>query len=172
MKSTTAQTIHNLLIKETKRRLFEEGVVRIKKSLSLMTEAQIWHRPNENSNSAGNLVLHLCGNVRQWLLTGLGKNPDIRTRQAEFDEKGPIATKALLEKLDQVMKEVDEMLDSLKPEDLTATHLVQGYQENGVSILVHVVEHFSYHVGQITYIVKALNDLDVGYYEGHELNNP
>jgi uncharacterized damage-inducible protein DinB len=170
--TATAQQIHNLLIAETKRRLFDEGVVRIKKSLSLMTEQQIWHRPNASSNSAGNLVLHLCGNVRQWIVSGLGKVGDVRTRQAEFDEQGPVPVDEMLSRLDALMQEVEAVLDRLSSDDLVAMHRVQGYDESGLSILVHVVEHFSYHVGQITYIVKALNDLDVGYYEGQELNNP
>lgn len=167
-----AQQIHDLLIAEFRRRLFDEGVIRIKKSLRLMREEQIWHRPNDNSNSAGNLVLHLCGNVRQWIVSGLGKADDVRTRQAEFDERGPVPTEKMLADLDAVMADVEKVLDDLRPEDLVADHWVQGYTESGLSILVHVVEHFSYHVGQITYIVKALNDLDVGYYAGQELNNP
>jgi len=76
----TTQAIHDALIKEVKRRLFEEGVGRIKKCLEVLNEEQIWYRPNANSNSVGNLVLHLCGNVRQWILTGLGKKEDIRQR--------------------------------------------------------------------------------------------
>lgn len=170
--TSKAQEIHDLLIKETKRRLFDEGVVRIRKSLGLMTEQQIWHRPNPSSNSAGNLVLHLCGNVRQWIVSGIGKAKDVRTRQAEFEERGPVPVDEMLNQLDKLMQEVDAVLDDLTPDDLLSVHRVQGYDESGLSILVHVVEHFSYHVGQITYIVKAMNDLDVGYYEGQELNNP
>lgn len=163
---TTELQIHEAFIKEVKRRLFEEGVMRIKKCIDLLSEEQIWYRPNEHSNSVGNLILHLCGNVRQWILTGLGKEEDIRQRQKEFDEKGPLATQKMLDDLDALMLQVDKVLDRLSPEDLLAIHDVQGFEENGLAILVHVVEHFSYHVGQITYIVKALKDTDTGYYKG------
>ena len=167
----TPQELHEALLAETRRRLFHEGVPRIKKCIALLTPEKIWYRPNANSNSIGNLILHLSGNVKQWILSGLGKVKDTRTRQEEFDEEGPVETQKMLDQLDQIMAEVETVLQELKPEDLIEKHLVQGFQENGTAILVHVVEHFSYHVGQITYITKALLDIDVGYYDGIELDN-
>lgn len=161
---------HTLLIQEVKRRLFDESVPRLKKCLAQLNEEEIWQRPNANSNSMGNLVLHLCGNVRQWILSGLGKATDIRQRQAEFDALGPLASNKMLEELDMLMEEVNTVLDHLKPADLINQHQVQGFTESGISILVHVVEHFSYHVGQMTYHVKALKDMDMGFYAGKNLN--
>lgn len=140
------------------------------KCLGLLSEQEIWYRPNEHSNSVGNLVLHLCGNVRQWLFSTLGGKPDIRQRQGEFDEKGPIPKKDLEQMIEDLMDEVNRLLDNLKPEDLLKTYPVQGFDESGVAILLHVTEHFSYHVGQITYFVKAHKDLSVGYYEGINLD--
>jgi len=159
-----------LLIAEVKRRLMGEGVPRIKKCLSELTVEEIWFRPNENCNSVGNLVLHLCGNVRQWLVSGLGGKPDTRQRSTEFDEKGPIPTEDLIGKLDAVMVEVNEVLGQLTPGRIKEQIIVQGFEETGLSILVHVVEHFSYHVGQITYFVKWKKDLDTAYYGGLELD--
>lgn len=157
-------TIENLLIAETKRRLFEEGIPRIKKCLAQLSETDIWYRPNGNSNSVGNLVLHLCGNVRQWIVAGLGHQQDTRTRDAEFEEKGPVSTEILIEMLDKLKQDVDAVLNKIKMKDFTKKHDVQVYQETGVSILVHVVEHFSYHVGQITYFTKWRKDVDTQYY--------
>lgn len=164
------EKFHLLLIEEVKRRLLKEGVPRLKKCLAQLTEQEIWHRPNTNSNSMGNLVLHLCGNVRQWIVSGIGESIDTRQRQAEFDEKGPVALSKMLQDLDSLMTEVDTILDNLTPEDLTKAYLVQGFNESGISILVHVVEHFSYHVGQMTYYVKAIKDMDMGYYAGEDLD--
>lgn len=166
----TIQELHKALLEETRRRLFAEGVPRLKKCLELLPTEKIWHRPNANSNSVGNLVLHLCGNVKQWILSGLGKAKDTRTRQLEFDEEGPVETQIMLTQLDQIMEDVEIVLQQLEPEDLVKKHLVQGFQENGTAILVHVVEHFSYHVGQITYITKALLDIDVAYYGDIDLD--
>lgn len=159
------ENFRDLLITETKRRLFEESVTRLKKCLNQLTEEETWYRPNEHSNSMGNITLHLCGNVRQWILTGLGKQNDNRTRQQEFDERGPISTKALIQKVDNLMLEVEKVLDSITSEMLLEKHKVQVYEETGLSILVHVVEHFSYHVGQMTYFVKWRKDIDTKYYE-------
>jgi len=144
-------------------------VPRLKKCLDQLTEEQIWYRPNANSNSVGNLVLHLCGNVRQWVIAGLDRQEDTRERQQEFDEQGPVPVADLLEKVDQLMVEVTQVLDRTTPIDLLQKRPVQIYEESGLSILVHVVEHFSYHVGQMTYIVKMLKDMDMGYYEGEDL---
>ena len=164
-----ATTLTTTFIAEIKRRLFEESMVRLKKCLAELTEAQIWYRPNKSSNSVGNLVLHLHGNVRQWVVAGLGKNKDVRERQLEFDEQGPVSTKKMLGDMDQLMVEVNAILDNTTSADLLEIRNVQGFQESGLSILVHITEHFSYHVGQMTYIVKMLKDKDMGYYDGHDL---
>ncbi|MDX2072020.1 MAG: DinB family protein [Haliscomenobacter sp.] len=165
------QSFLQLFRTEIKRRLFEESQVRLERCLNELSEADIWWRPNENSNSAGNLVLHLCGNARQWILAGLGGALDQRRRQAEFDERGPILRAELIQKVGEVMSEIDEVLDRLKPEDLERPILVQGFDETGLSILIHVVEHFSYHVGQMAYIVKARLDKQTNFYGGINLEN-
>ncbi len=165
------EEINQLLIREVRRRLMEEGTVRIKQCLSELTTDEVWFRPNQHSNSVGNLVLHLCGNVRQWVVSGLGGRQDTRQRSAEFDERGPLPTHTLLARLDTVMQEVNEVLDNLPPDVLTKPVVIQGFQETGLSVLVHVVEHFSYHVGQITYFVKWRKNLDTGYYDGMDLEN-
>jgi len=167
---SSSTKLSNAFIAEIKRRLFEENIPRLKKCLAKLSDDQIWFRPNNASNSLGNLVLHLQGNVRQWVVSGLGKNPDVRERQQEFDERGPVPTTKMLADMDQLMREVDQILNKITHEDLLEVRNVQGYQESGLSILVHITEHFSYHVGQMTYIVKMLKDEDMGYYEGHDLD--
>lgn len=149
--------------------MFDECAPRIHRCLNMLPEEAIWRRPNPASNSAGNLVLHLCGNIRQWIGNGLGKLPDIRTRDAEFAEQGPIPRAELLRQLDAVMQTVDQVLNEVTLEDLSATRTVQVYEETGLSILVHVVEHFSYHVGQIAYLTKAYTGEDLGFYAGEDL---
>ena len=165
------QSFLNLFVSEIKHRLFEESQVRLERCLNELSEADIWWRPNENSNSVGNLVLHLTGNARQWVLAGLGGALDQRRRQAEFDERGPISRVELIQKVRDVMTEIDEVLDRLKPEDLERPIVVQSFNETGLSILIHVVEHFSYHVGQMAYIVKARLDKQTNFYGGINLEN-
>jgi uncharacterized damage-inducible protein DinB len=158
------------LLAETRRRLFKDSMPRIRKCLAHLSEEEIWHRPNAEVVSVGNLVLHLCGNVRQNIVCGLGGAPDDRVRDDEFSETGPIPAAELLARLDRVMADVDLALDGLDPASLLEIRRVQGFEESAVSILVHVVEHFSYHVGQITYFVKSRKAIDLGYYAGFDLN--
>jgi uncharacterized damage-inducible protein DinB len=166
----TASAVGRALLVEAERRIFHENMPRLKKCLSILTEEEIWYRPNQQTVSVGNLVLHLCGNARQWITSGLGGAPDYRDRTAEFAEKGPISTDKLMDKLSDVMAEVHEVIRSIEPGSLLHSRRVQGFEESGLSILVHVIEHFSYHVGQITYYVKSLKNMDLKYYEGVDLN--
>lgn len=158
------------LVRECRRRLFEESLPRVRRCLSYLDEAEVWLRPNENVPSVGNLVLHLCGNVRQWIGSGLGGAADGRDRAAEFSERGPIPKADLLARLEGVLAEADQVLDRLDPETLLQKRPVQAFEESGLSILVHVVEHFSYHTGQITTFIKTRKNVDLGYYAGIDLN--
>lgn len=158
------------IIQESKRRMLEESVTRIKKCLHLLHEDEIWYRPNEHTVSIGNLVLHLCGNARQWILSGIGGQQDHRRRNEEFSEEGPIPTSKLLNDLNQLMIEVEKVLDQMTPEQLMKKRKVQGFDETGIGIIIHVVEHFSYHTGQIVYYVKSKKNIDLGLYSGVDLN--
>lgn len=160
----------DLLVAEVRRRLFEENIPKLKKCLGELTEEEIWYRPNENSNSVGNLILHLCGNMRQWLIAGLGGQSDTRQRQREFDERGPLPVSQLITLLDQLQADGAKTLDNITLEQILAPLTVQGFRETGLSVLIHVVEHFSYHVGQIVYFVKMLKDRDMGFYRGQDLD--
>ena len=98
--------LRDALVREVEYRIYEECVPRIRKCLDQLSNEQIWWRPNDNSNSIGNLVLHLCGNVRQWIYAGLGQNEDVRHRQAEFDRR-EIMDK---QELDSILMETMEMV--------------------------------------------------------------
>ncbi len=145
-------------------------MARIKKCFDQLSDEEIWKRPNGNLVSMGNLVLHLSGNVRQYILFGLGGNPDKRLRQTEFDHQEIISKETLLEDMDQLMVEVQNVLRGLNPECLTQKYSIQGIDITGFGILMHVVEHFSYHVGQITWYTKLVKDMDMQYYAGKDLN--
>ena len=164
-----AQEITAALVHEVKHRLFVESLPRIRSCLNKLRDEQIWWRPNEASNSIGNLLLHLNGNVRQWILTGLGDQPDDRKRQTEFDERNPIPKDKLWNTLDETMRELTPVLDAVTPEDLLKKRPVQTFEETGMSILVHVTEHFSYHTGQIAWITKMLISEDLGFYKDIKL---
>lgn len=147
-----------------------EGRDRLHKCLDLLTHEQIWRRANVNTVSVGNLVLHLCGNVGQWITSTLGDAPDHRHRDEEFADTGSLDKSALLARLDDVMDRAQRTINGLGREQLASAHEVQCYRETGVAIVVHVTEHFSYHVGQVTLHTKLLLDVDTGYYAGQDLS--
>lgn len=158
----------DLLRTEAIRRL-REGQERIRYCLQRLSDAQVWQRPNTHVVSVGNLVLHLCGNVGQWINSTLGGRPDHRRREDEFSQTGPLERRALREQLDATLAQAYEVIGGLGRADLERTWRVQGFQETGLAIVLHVVEHFSYHVGQITLHTKILLDIDTGYYAGQDL---
>ncbi|HZV69870.1 MAG TPA: DinB family protein [Saprospiraceae bacterium] len=163
---TDHQDFRNALINEVLLRLYDESLPRILKCLDQLDETQIWWRPNETSNSIGNLVLHLCGNVLQWIYTGLEDHEDHRNRQTEFDERGPISKGELISKLTETMELVRPVISNLATDELLRKRPVQTFEETGLTILIHVTEHFSYHTGQIAYITKMLNNKPLAFYEG------
>jgi uncharacterized damage-inducible protein DinB len=127
----------------------------IERSVAPLTDAQVWWRPNEASNSIGNLILHLSGNVRQWIVGGVGQQPNERNRQLEFDERKAIPKEQLLARLRTVLDEADAVLASLTEADLTESREIQGDDTTVLKAIYHVVEHFSTHTGQILWIVKS-----------------
>lgn len=127
---------------------------KLREAVAGMDAADIWWRPNAESNSVGNLVLHLCGNMRQWIVGGVAAGDVHRDRPAEFSERGPIAVDELLRKLDSTLVEVDETLARLASADLASRITVQGYDVSRLQAVYHVVEHFSYHLGQVLYVYK------------------
>ena len=165
-----ANQLRDLLIKDVKLRFFEESFPRIRQCLALLTEEQIWQRPNMNSNSIGNLVLHLEGNVRQWLISGIGLVKDERLRDLEFTEKGPLQTKELLDKIDRLERDALPVFDQITKGDLILDKTIQGFETNVLSILIHITEHLSYHTGQIAFYTKQLLDMDLKFYGDMDLN--
>ena len=163
------QQFCDALLAEARRGRFGGSFPPPEQGLAQLSGEEIWRRPNANSNSVGNLVLHLCGNARQWIISGLGGQPDTRQRQKEFDEPGPLPAAQLMAMLDKLQQDIEATLQEVDPPELLRRRLVQTFEETGLSILVHAVEHFSYHTGQITYFVKLHKDLDMKYYTGVDL---
>ena len=149
---------------ETKRRIIDEFIPRIRKCLNLIEEDKVWYRPNKESNSIGNLILHLEGNARQWIISGLGGDKDVRNRGYEFATKGSIAKIDLLKSLDRLEEDIKSMLHKIDIDNLIRVRKVQVFEETGISILIHAIEHFSYHTGQIAYVTKMLTNLQLGFY--------
>lgn len=153
-----------LFLKEC-RKLFREYLAKIERCLERMSEEQIWWRPNRESNSAGNLLLHLAGNARQWIVSGLGGEADDRVREKEFAAESGIQKEELLLLLKATLDDVEAVLQSVAPGDLLSRRRIQGKDTGILEAILHVVEHFSMHTGQIIYITKLLTEHDLKFYD-------
>jgi uncharacterized damage-inducible protein DinB len=143
----------------------EDYLPKIERCLELLTDEQIWWRANPQSNSIGNLLLHLSGNVRQWIVCGLGGAPDKRDRDSEFAERDPIPRDELLARLKQTLGEADAALAKFDADKLLEKSLIQGCEVTALSAMFHVVEHFSMHTGQIILMSKMFAEVDLGFYD-------
>jgi uncharacterized damage-inducible protein DinB len=136
---------------------------RITACVRALSPEQVWWRANPASNSVGNLALHLEGNVRQWIVSGLGGMPDRRQRDKEFSELGPIPRRTLLARLRKAVSEADRVMRKLDAEALARTYSIQGFRVTGVQAVFHVAEHFSQHAAQIILLTKILRGKDLKF---------
>jgi hypothetical protein len=157
-------SVHTAFIEFSHQKLLGQYWPRLNECVRSLSDEQVWWRPNEASNSIGNLVLHLNGNVRQWLVCSFRGLHDARDRPAEFRERESIPKSALLEKLGATLNEASGVLKSLREADLLTTFEIQGYTVTGLHAIYQVVEHFGIHYGQIAYITKLLRAEDLGFY--------
>ena len=129
----------------------------------MLPEKEIWWRPNAASNSVGNLVLHLSGNIGQWIVSGLGGAPDTRERDLEFDERGPIPRREVAARIRTTVREACAVLDRLSEESLSHKYNIQGFRVTGMYAISQVLEHFAYHTGQIIFVTKLKRERDLGF---------
>lgn len=145
-------------------KLTKEYLPKIEACLQQLTDDDIWWRGHETNNSIGNLVLHLAGNIRQWIFHHLGGHEFHRERDKEFSERSHIPLQQLLEHLRSAVLDVDAVLAAFPTEKLHQYYDIQKYHVTGLEAILHITEHFSYHVGQIVYITKLRNGNDLKFY--------
>ena len=143
--------------------LLQVHLPRLEACMRELSPEQIWWRANPASNSVGNLALHLEGNVRQWIVSGLGGAPDRRERDQEFSELGPIPRPALLTRLRQAVTDASRVMRQLDEVALARTYSIQGFRVTGLRAVFHVAEHFSHHTGQIILLTKLLVGRDLRF---------
>lgn len=157
-------SVHAAFLEFSRNKLIEQFWPRLRSCVQVLSDEQIWWRPNDASNSIGNLILHLDGNVRQWLVSSFKHSDDLRDRPSEFRQSRPIPASTLLERLSTTLEQASQVLASLSETDLLATFEIQGYTVTGLCAVYQVVEHFALHYGQIVYITKLLRGEDLGFY--------
>lgn len=142
-----------------------EYPAKLRHALLAIPPDRLWWRAHESANSAGNLVLHLSGNVRQWVVSGIGGAPDVRTRDAEFATRDGEPAERLLEIMEKALSEADAVLASLTARSLGESRDIQGRRTTVFAAVYHVVEHFSTHTGQIILLAKMLAPGAIRFYD-------
>jgi len=145
--------------------LLGDYLPKIERCLEKLTDDQIWWRANEQSNSIGNLILHLCGNARQWIVCGVGSQADNRDRDSEFAQRDKIPGHELLTLLRTTLADVQTTLESLDPSTLLDHRPIQGHDVDILEAIFHVTEHFSMHTGQIIMLTKMHAASDLRFYD-------
>ena len=148
----------------------DENTPRITRCMNELEEADTWRRPNDSSNSIGNLILHLCGNITQYIISSLGEAEDIRERDKEFSANGGYSKSELTNKLSATVEKAKGIIQNMDRNSLLRKRQVQGFEYSGMGIIIHVTEHYSYHTGQIVFWTKLLKDKDLEFYAGIDLN--
>jgi uncharacterized damage-inducible protein DinB len=164
MKNSGQRAIGSEYISYSRRRLLKEYFPKIKSCLEQLTDDDVWWRAHETDNSIGNLILHLSGNIRQWIITGIGGGKDVRNRQEEFDERTKIPRSQLLQLFEETLREADTTLEQFDPEKLLEVRHFQKWDHTCLDAIFHVVEHVAQHMGQIIYITKLRKGVDLKFF--------
>ena len=144
--------------------LREDFLPKTERCVLQLPEEKIWWRPNEQCNAVGNLLLHLAGNIRQWIVHGVGGAPCVRQRAAEFAAREGDHSTGLLKALRDACAEADDVLSELASHHLRERRTIQGIEVTVMQAIYHVMEHFSGHLGQIIYITKWCTQKDLGFW--------
>jgi len=152
-------------IKFSRELLNEEYRIKLRKTVGTLPEGALWWRPNDKANSVGNLLLHLEGNVRQWIIGAVGGAPDVRDRGHEFAAREGSSREDLLRHLETTLDEADAVLAALKPAQLAERRRVQTRDVSVLEAIYQVVQHFGYHLGQIVVVAKEQVPGAVKFYE-------
>jgi uncharacterized damage-inducible protein DinB len=152
-------------IQNARELISEEYLPKVERCVEQLTDEQVWWRPNPESNSIGNLLLHISGNARQWIVCGLGGAADERQRQTEFDERRILPREELLTLFRTTITEVDDVLARFDPARLLESYPIQGTEATALAAIFHVTEHISMHTGQIILLTKLLTKTDLVFYD-------
>ena len=129
--------------------------------LNLLSNEDIWWRPNAESNSIGNLLLHVLGSLNQWILGGIGGAKVHRERQQEFGQRTPIPNADLLSRLNSTRNDVDRVISGLDPAKLSNKMHAAGKEITWMFAIFLMTQHLSMHTGQFITLTKSRTGKDL-----------
>ena len=147
----------------------KEGFRMVVQAMEFIDENQLWQLPTENGMSLENQILHSCGNMRQYIISSLGNQMDLRKRDLEFKTRSKLKKNELIARLEETINASILIINKTSEKEYLKIRKVQAFSYSGVGVVLHAVEHFSYHVGQIAFWVKFLTKKDLGFYKGIDL---
>jgi uncharacterized damage-inducible protein DinB len=154
-----------LFLERSSHYLRTEYATKLRAAVEALPADVLWWRPNEQSNSVGNLLIHLAGNIRQWIVRGVGGAPGSRNRDAEFAARSGPPAAELVADLERALAEADDVLARLSPGDLLERRAIQGRDLTVLEAIYAVVEHFSLHLGQIVLVAKLQAPGAIRFYD-------
>ena len=163
--TSDSSAIARVFVEKSRNLISSDYVPKIERCLDQLSDADIWWRPNDASNSIGNLIHHLCGNVTMWIVGGVGALPFERHRQMEFDERREISGAELRKRLRSVVQQADRVMSAVGADELLSRRHIQGYDVTVLEAIYLVVEHFGMHTGQIVLISKSRVGEDLKLWE-------
>lgn len=131
-----------------------DALTKIRHCVEQLSDEEIWRRERDDANSIGNLVLHLEGNLRQWIVAGFGAAEDRRDRPSEFAKREPIPREDLLARMESVVEEACQVLKRISPEDMLSVRRIQGFEVSGLAALFHSIPHFRGHTQEIVRLTR------------------
>ena len=141
--------------------MIDNAFERIIHCLGQLEEEHIWYRPDSSVNSIGIILNHLCGNLRQWIISGIGGLEDIRNRPVEFSDSAKLSKIELINKFGEIISDSKKTINNFNPDNLLERLRIQGFEESALSAIYRVVAHLELHAGQIIYITRLI--LKSGY---------
>lgn len=154
-----------IFVERSRYYLSNEYLPKLRQCVAPLSDEDIWRRANDSSNSIGNLLLHLTGNIRQWIVEGIGNRPVKRDRPAEFSARSGGGSAELMKNLEAAVAECDAVLSSLTAEDLVRCCTIQGRETTVIAAVYHVIEHFAMHTGQIVLLTKVYAPGAIHFYD-------
>ena len=145
--------------------LSSEYLPKLCKCVEVLPPEMIWRRANESSNSIGNLLMHLAGNVREWIVAGIGGQPVARDRAGEFAARHGLPAMALIHELKKAVAEADQVLAGVSVDDLARSCTIQARETTVIAAIYHAVEHFAMHTGQIVLLTKERAPEAIHFYD-------
>ncbi len=158
-------SIAEIFVARSRYWLTKEYPIKLRHCLNALPRGAVWARPNQDSNSVGNLLIHLTGNVTEWILGGVAGRSYKRYRAGEFAQRDGADASKLMDDLEAVLREADRVLAGLTEKDLERSVVIQERDTNVLGAIYHVVEHFAMHTGQIVFLTKLYAPGRIQFYE-------